>query len=81
MVCGFPAVGKTELVDSLVCNLVRGYMKKRNIASHGHSSGIVDSERELAFEHLNYKKTYGIYVQNITLSGYQVCVPSTPTHF
>ena len=72
MVCGYPAVGKTELVDSLVCNFVRGFIKKRNITSHAHSSGIVDSERELAFEHLNYKKTYGIYVQNITLSGYQV---------
>ncbi|KAI6655588.1 Death-associated protein kinase 1-like isoform X2 [Oopsacas minuta] len=66
MICGNPAVGKTELVDSLVCNFVRGFLKKRNISSHGHSSGIMDTE--LSYE---YKKTYGISVQNITLSGYQ----------
>ena len=67
MVCGNPAVGKTELIDSLVCNFVRGFLKKRNFSSHGHSSGIMDTDSSF-----DYRKTYGIFVQNINLSGYQV---------
>lgn len=67
MVCGNPAVGKTELIDSLVCNFVRGFLKKRNFSSHGHSSGIMDADSSF-----DYRKTYGIFVQNVNLSGYQV---------